>query len=51
MQFRLLGPLEVAEQNTAAALGGVKQRSLPGLSDAPDDPGTRLRWSLTGAGS
>ena len=28
MQFRLLGPLEVAEQNTAAALGGVKQRSL-----------------------
>src|SRR5688572_20184409 len=28
MQFRLLGPLEVAEQNTAAALGGIKQRSL-----------------------
>jgi hypothetical protein len=28
MQFRLLGPLEVAEQNTAAALGGVKQRSF-----------------------
>jgi hypothetical protein len=28
MQFRLLGPLEFAEQNVAAALGGVKQRSL-----------------------
>jgi DNA-binding SARP family transcriptional activator len=28
MQFRLLGPLEVAEQNRAAVLGGVKQRSL-----------------------
>jgi hypothetical protein len=28
MQFRLLAPLEVAEQNMAAALGGVTQRSL-----------------------
>lgn len=28
MQFRLLGPVQVAEQNMAAALGGVKQRSL-----------------------
>jgi DNA-binding SARP family transcriptional activator len=28
MQFRLLGPLEVAEQNRGAVLGGVKQRSL-----------------------
>ena len=28
MQFRLLGPLEVAEQNRVAVLGGVKQRSL-----------------------
>jgi DNA-binding SARP family transcriptional activator len=28
MQFRLLGPLDVAEQNRTAALGGVKQRSL-----------------------
>jgi hypothetical protein len=70
MQFRLLGPLEVAEQNMAAALGGIKQRSLliaqrragvvaepllarPGREGvfAPDDPGTRFRWSLTGAGS
>ena len=31
MQFRLLGPLEVAEQNMAAALGGVRQRSLPAI--------------------
>jgi hypothetical protein len=38
MQFRLFGRLEVAEQNMVAALGGVKQRSLPA---------TRL----TGAGS
>ncbi len=29
MQFRLLGPLEVAEQNMAAALGRVEQCSLP----------------------
>jgi hypothetical protein len=28
MQFRLLGPVQVAEQNMAAALGGVEQRSL-----------------------
>jgi DNA-binding SARP family transcriptional activator len=28
MQFRLLGPLEVAEQNREAVLGGAKQRSL-----------------------
>jgi hypothetical protein len=28
MQFRLLAPLRVAEQNMAAALGGVRQRSL-----------------------
>jgi len=28
MDFRLLGPLEVAEQCSALALGGVKQRSL-----------------------
>ena len=27
MQFRLLGPVQVAEQKMAAALGGVKQRS------------------------
>ena len=83
MQFRLLRPLEVAEQNMAAALGGVKLRSLPAMlliervvfgairarfaaappaptvlvrrgagqaGLAPDDPGTRFRWSLTGAG-
>ena len=31
MQFRLLGPLEVAEQNMAAALGGVKLRSLSAI--------------------
>ena len=114
MQFRLLGPLHVAEQNVAAAFGGVTQRSLLAIvrlgelrlaaleeridADlangrhgdlvselealivdrplrergaqlmlglyrsgrqaaalhaglAPDDPGTRFRWSLTGAGS
>jgi DNA-binding SARP family transcriptional activator len=31
MQFRLLGPLEVTEQNREAVLGGVKQRSLLAL--------------------
>ena len=85
MQFSLLRPLQVAEQNMAAALGGVKQRSLVAIVRleraivlgairtrlaatppaptvlvrrgagqaglAPDDPGTRFRWSLTGAGS
>src|SRR5687768_13578863 len=28
MDFRLLGPLEVSEQNRSVALGGLKQRSL-----------------------
>ena len=28
MDFRLLGPLEVVEDNRSLALGGVKQRSL-----------------------
>jgi hypothetical protein len=58
MQFRLLGSVEVAEQNMAAALGGVNPRSLLAIRRgagqdglAPDDPGTRFRWSLTGAGS
>jgi DNA-binding SARP family transcriptional activator len=31
MHFRLLGPLEVAEQDREAVLGGVKQRSLLAL--------------------
>ena len=79
--------MEVAEQNMAAALGGVKLRSLLAMrlivrlervvlgairarfaaappaptvlvrrgagqaGLAPDDPGTRFRWSLTGAAS
>jgi hypothetical protein len=41
MQFRLLGSPEVAEQNMAAALGGVEPRSLPAI----------LLIVLTGAGS
>jgi hypothetical protein len=83
MQFRLLRPLQVAEQNMAAALGGVEPRSLLAIVRleralllgairtrlaaappaptvlvrrragqaglAPNDPGTRFRWSLTGA--
>jgi DNA-binding response OmpR family regulator len=28
MEFRLLGPLEVADRDRSVALGGVKQRSL-----------------------
>ncbi len=31
MDFRLLGPLEVSEQDRPLALGGVKQRSLLAL--------------------
>ena len=31
MHFRRLGPLRVAEQNMAAALGGVQQRPLPAI--------------------
>jgi hypothetical protein len=40
MQFRLLGTLEFAEQNVAAALGGLKRRCLPAtlLGDPPPAP-------------
>jgi hypothetical protein len=31
MQFWRLGPLQAAEQNMAAALGGVERRSLPAI--------------------
>jgi len=58
MQFRLLGPLEVAEPHWEAVVGGVRQRSLLAIQlvhanevAAPDDPRTLFRWSLTGAGS
>ena len=89
MDFGLLGPLAVTEQDRVLSLGGVKQRSLLALlrlhanegvaadrlmklreawalwrgstvlvrrgaarpGPAPDDPRTRFRWSLTGAGS
>jgi hypothetical protein len=45
MQFRLLGPLQAAEQNVLVRRGAGRA----GL--APDDLGTRYRSSLTGAGS
>jgi hypothetical protein len=47
MQFRLLGPVQVAEQNMAAALGGVEQRSLPAILQI----GWLEEMRLTGAGS
>jgi DNA-binding SARP family transcriptional activator len=40
MDFRLLGPLEVAEQGRSLALGGVKQRPLSAVSC--------FSWSPTG---
>jgi hypothetical protein len=55
MDFRLLGPMDVAEHDRLLDLGGVKQRSLlavvllPG-GPAPAESRTRFSWSLT-AGS
>ena len=59
MQFRRPGPLQVAERNMAAALGGVKQRSLPaillgairtGLGAAPPAPTVPVRRGAGSAG-
>ena len=55
MDFRLLGPLEVADHERALALGGVKQRSLPALLllhayEVVAAERLRFRGSLTAVG-
>ena len=55
MDFRLLGPLEVADHERALALGGVTRRSLLALllldaNEVGGDPRTCFWWSPPAAG-
>ena len=61
MRFRILGPLEVSDDDRPLDLGVAKQRSLPTLllldtsevvsTFAPDGTRWRCGGSLTGAGA